>query len=59
MKNILIGKNVKIIGLNHPHRGSTGEIVTIDYTNAGWGVKVDLTNGLSCFCFKRTDYQEL
>ena len=59
MKDILIGKHVKVVGVNHPHNGSTGKIVDIEYTNSGWGTKIDLDNGLSCFCFKRTDFREI
>ena len=57
MKDTLLDEYVKIVGIDHPHRLCYGFIKSIDYTNAGWGVKVDLDNGFSCYCFKRTDYQ--
>ena len=54
-KNTWVGKRVKIIGINHPHRGESGECADVEYTNAGWGIRIILENGEGCFVFKGTD----
>ena len=54
-KNTWIGKRVKIIGINHPHRGDSGTCADVEYTHAGWGIRINLENGDGCFVFKRTD----
>jgi hypothetical protein len=54
-KGAWIGKRVKIVGINHPHRGSSGECKDVEYTNVGWGIRIKLENGEECFTFKGTD----
>lgn len=54
-KDAWIGKRVKIVGVDHPHRGESGECVAVEYTPVGWGIRIDLENGDGCFCFKGTD----
>lgn len=54
-KDAWIGKRVKIIGTNHPYRGSSGECKDVEYTNVGWGIRIKLENREECFVFKGTD----
>jgi len=54
-KDAWIGKQVKIVGLYHPHRGGIGIATSVDYTNAGWGIRVDFEDGQSGYVFKGTD----
>lgn len=55
IKDAWIGKRVKIVGINHPHRGESGECVAVEYTHVRWGIKINLENGEGCFVFKGTD----
>mgnify|MGYP003439718356 CR=1 FL=1 len=55
MQKTWVGKQVKIVGLTHPHKGGIGVATSIDYTNAGWGIKVEFEDGLSGYVFKGTD----
>lgn len=54
-----IGCDVKIIGFDHPHFLSTGKVSSVDYTNVGFGMKVDLQNGESCYVFKGSDIKKI
>ena len=54
-KDAFIGKRVKIVGIDHPHRDESGTCSSVDYTNVGWGLKIDLENNESCYSFKGTD----
>lgn len=54
-KDAWVGKRVKIIGATHPHRGESGECIAVEYTNVGWGVRINLENGQSCYTFKGGD----
>lgn len=51
LKEKLIGKQVKITGVEHPHRNSVGEISDIEYTPVGWGLRIELNNNLSAMVF--------
>lgn len=50
-----IDKSVKIIGTDHPHSGSCGTVVSVDYTSVGYGLKIELLDGESCYVFKGED----
>jgi hypothetical protein len=54
-KDKWIGKRVKIIGINHPHRGESGQCMDVEYTNVGWGIRINIENGEGCFVFKGAD----
>ncbi len=54
-----VGKTVKIISINHPHYGESGEVISVDYTNAGWGVRIKLENYEECYVFNGHDIKEL
>lgn len=54
-KDCWIGKRVKIVGTDHPHRGESGECADVEYTPVGWGIRINLENGEGCFVFKGTD----
>lgn len=50
-KDAWIGKRIKIVGIDHPHRGKNGECKDVEYTNVGWGIRIKLENGEECFSF--------
>lgn len=54
-KDAWIGKRVKIIGIDHPHRGESGVCADVEYTHVGWGIRINLENGEGCLVFKGTD----
>lgn len=54
-KDAWIGKRVKIVGIDHPHRGASGVCVDVEYTHVGWGIRINLEYGESCFVFKGTE----
>lgn len=54
-KDAWIGKRVKIVGSEHPHRGKSGKCSDVEYTSVGWGIRIDLENGEGCFVFKGSD----
>lgn len=51
-----IGKDVLIVG-NHPHSKKTGTIKSFDYTGAGWGLMVELTEGGGCYVYHKENLQ--
>ena len=50
---------VLITGKNHPCRGEKGIVITVDYTNAGYGMRIKLDNGGECYVFKGSDLIKL
>lgn len=52
-----IGAKVLITGIKHPWRGESGVVSSMDHTAIGFGMKVDLENGESCYVFKGSDIQ--
>ncbi len=58
LKNKWVGKQVRICG-DHPHTGKKGEVVSLDHTHAGYGFKVDLEDGESCYVFKGSHMEEV
>ena len=54
-KDAWIGKRVKIVGIAHPHRGRSGECVSVEYTHVGWGIRINFEDGDGCFVFKGID----
>jgi hypothetical protein len=54
----LIGKRVLLKG-KHPWAGETGTIEREDKTPVGYGLRVNLDNGMSCFVFKMNEFKVL
>lgn len=53
MNRNYIGKRVRIVG-DHPHKGQTGKVVSIERTLAGDGYKIELddkSTASACFVF--------
>ena len=50
-----MGRKVKIIDRSHPWTGETGTVKSIDKTLAGYGMRIELDNGVNCFVFKTSD----
>lgn len=58
-KDAWLNKEVKIVGLSHPHFGKAGIASSIDYTKVGWGMKVEFEDGNSCYVFIGTEIRLL
>lgn len=54
----MIGKRVLIQG-KHPWSGEVGTITGADKTPVGYGLRVQLDNGMSCFVFKMGEFRVL
>ncbi len=50
LRSEFIGKRVLITG-NHPWSDSLGDIMSIERTLSGWGIRVALDGGYECFVF--------
>jgi hypothetical protein len=50
----VVGCRIRIHG-DHPWAGHEGTVVSMDHTLAGWGLRVNLDCGESCFVFRPTE----
>lgn len=48
-KNQWVGKSVRVVDRNHPHYNAIGDVTDIEYTFAGWGMKIKNTQNDSIF----------
>lgn len=48
-KNKWIGKDVIVTDPTHPHYKTVGEVTDVEYTFAGWGMKIKNTQQDSVF----------
>lgn len=40
LKKTWVGKSIHVKDINHPHFNTIGEVIDVEYTLAGWGMKI-------------------
>lgn len=56
-----IGQHIKVTHKDHPHFGETGKVTSVDYTNAGWGIKIESDHqyGESFYVFRGGELKKI